>query len=147
MVPKNFNVSGIVDLDPKPPIAWVHGTADPIVSDTSFYDFNYLGQLGIVPGWPGAEVAPPQEMVSQTRDVLDAYAAAGGEVTEVALEGVGHSAAPGGAGGVPPRAAVGDRLRRHAGGPVAADRGDHPQVRGLIRRSTRCGRRSLDSPT
>ncbi len=31
-------------------------------------------------------------MVAQTRDVLDAYAAAGGEVTEVALEGVGHSA-------------------------------------------------------
>ena len=30
-------------------------------------------------------------MVSQTRDVLDAYAAAGGQVTEIALEGVGHS--------------------------------------------------------
>ena len=92
MAPQNFNVSGIVDLDPKPPIVWIHGTADAIVSDTSFYDFNYLGQLGIVPGWPGAEVAPPQEMVSQTRDVLDAYAAAGGEVTEIALEGIGHSA-------------------------------------------------------
>ena len=60
---------------------------DAIVSDTSFYDLNYLGQLGIVPGWPGADVAPPQEMVSQTRDVLDAYAAAGGEVTEIALDG------------------------------------------------------------
>ena len=92
MVPKHFNLSGIVDLEPKPPIAWVHGALDPIVSDTSFYDFNNLGQLGIVPGWPGAEVAPAQEMVSQTRDVLDAYAAAGGSVTEVRLEGVGHSA-------------------------------------------------------
>ena len=92
MVPQNFNVSGIVGLDPKPPILWIHGTADAIVSDTSFYDLNYLGQLGIIPGWPGAEVAPPQEMVSQTRDVLDAYAAAGGSVTEVALEGIGHSA-------------------------------------------------------
>ena len=30
-------------------------------------------------------------MVSQTRDVLDAYAAAGGEVTEFALEGTGHT--------------------------------------------------------
>ena len=92
LVPKHFNVSGIVDLPRKPPIAWVHGTADPIVSDTSFYDYNYLGQLGIVPDWPGADVAPPQEMVSQTRDVLEAYRAAGGEVTEVRLEGVGHSA-------------------------------------------------------
>jgi pimeloyl-ACP methyl ester carboxylesterase len=92
MAPKYFNVSGIVDLDPKPPIAWVHGALDPIVSDTSFYDYNYLGQLGIIPDWPGADVAPPQEIVSQTRDVLDAYRAAGGVVDELRLEGVGHSA-------------------------------------------------------
>jgi len=91
MAPQYFDVSGIVDLDPKPPIAWIHGSEDPIVSDTSLYDFNYLGQLGIIPDWPGADVAPPQEMISQTRDVFDAYRAAGGEVTELALEGVGHS--------------------------------------------------------
>jgi pimeloyl-ACP methyl ester carboxylesterase len=90
--PRYFNVSGIVDLDPKPPIAWVHGALDPIVSDTSFYDYNHLGQLGIIPDWPGPDAAPPQEAVAQTRDVLDAYAAAGGQVTEVKLEGVGHSA-------------------------------------------------------
>lgn len=91
MSPKYFDVSGIVDLPVKPPILWIHGTADAIVSDTSFYDLNHLGQLGIVPGWPGADVAPAQEMVSQTRDVFDAYAAAGGEVAELSLEGVGHS--------------------------------------------------------
>lgn len=91
MAPKHFDVSAIVGLDPKPPILWVHGTADAIVSDTSFYDLNHLGALGIVPGWPGEEVAPAQPMVSQTRDVLDAYAAAGGSVAEVPLEGVGHS--------------------------------------------------------
>jgi pimeloyl-ACP methyl ester carboxylesterase len=92
MVPKYFNTAGIVDLADKPPILWVHGTADAIVSDASFYDLNHLGQLGIIPDWPGADVAPAQEMVSQTRDVLDAYRAAGGDVTEVSLEGVGHSA-------------------------------------------------------
>lgn len=91
MVPRYFNTSGIVDLAVKPPILWIHGAVDAIVSDGSFYDLNFLGQLGIIPGWPGADVAPPQEMVSQTRDVLDAYAAAGGEVTEIVLEGVGHS--------------------------------------------------------
>lgn len=91
LAPRYFDVSGIVDLETKPPILWIHGTADAIVSDTSFYDLNYLGQLGIVPGWPGADVAPAQEMVSQTRDVLEAYRAAGGEVTEVELEGVGHT--------------------------------------------------------
>lgn len=92
MAPKNFDVSGIVDLPRKPPILWIHGVEDAIVSDTSFHDLNHLGALGIVPGWPGAEVAPAQEMVSQTRDVLKAYADAGGVVTELALEGVGHSA-------------------------------------------------------
>jgi pimeloyl-ACP methyl ester carboxylesterase len=91
MSPLYFDTSGIVDLGEKPAILWIHGTADPIVSDTSFYDLNYLGQLGIVPGWPGGDEAPPQEMVSQMRDVLDAYRDAGGEVTEVELEGVGHS--------------------------------------------------------
>jgi pimeloyl-ACP methyl ester carboxylesterase len=91
MVPRYFDTSGIVDLAEKPPILWIHGTSDAIVSDGSFYDLNFLGQLGIIPGWPGADVAPPQEMVSQTRDVLTAYEAAGGRVTEITLEGVGHS--------------------------------------------------------
>lgn len=91
IAPKHFDTSGIVDLAVKPPILWIHGTADAIVSDTSFYDLNHLGQLGIVSEWPGADVAPAQVMVSQTRDVLGAYADAGGDVTEVALEGVGHS--------------------------------------------------------
>ena len=91
MTPGHFDVSGIVDLDPKPPILWIHGTADAIVSDSSFYDLNNLGKLGVIPGWPGDDVAPAQEMVSQTRDVLGRYAAAGGEVAEVSLEGVGHS--------------------------------------------------------
>lgn len=92
MVPQYFNVSGIVDLDPKPPILWVHGALDPIVSDASFYDYNHLGALGIVPDWPGDEIAPAQPMVSQTRDVLAVYAERGGEVTELRLEGVGHTA-------------------------------------------------------
>ncbi|HEX5857124.1 MAG TPA: alpha/beta fold hydrolase [Microbacterium sp.] len=89
--PKYFNVAGIVDLDEKPPILWIHGDSDAIVSDASFFDVNYLGQLGIVPGWPGADAAPPQPMVSQMRDVLQAYSAAGGSVTEALFEGTGHT--------------------------------------------------------
>ncbi len=91
LAPRYYDVSGIVDLAEKPPVLWIHGLLDPIVSDTSFYDLNHLGQLGIVPGWPGADIAPPQPMVSQMRDVLDAYAAAGGQVTELALEDTGHT--------------------------------------------------------
>lgn len=92
MAPKYHNVAGIVDLAEKPPILWVHGTADAIVSDASFFDINYLGQVGVIPGWPGEDIAPAQQMVTQTRDVLDAYAAAGGSVAELALDGAGHSA-------------------------------------------------------
>lgn len=91
MTPGHFDVSGIVDLAVKPPVLWVHGTADAIVSDASFFDLNHLGALGVIPGWPGADIAPAQEMVSQTRDVLDVYAARGGQVTELSWEGVGHS--------------------------------------------------------
>ncbi|WP_248242560.1 alpha/beta hydrolase [Microbacterium kunmingense] len=91
MAPRYFDVSGIVDLDDKPPILWIHGSVDAIVADGSFYDFNHLGALGIVPGWPGADVAPAQEMISQTRDVLKTYQSRGGDVTEVELEGTGHA--------------------------------------------------------
>ena len=75
----------------KPPVTWVRGSADAIVSDTSLFDLAYLGQLGAVPGWPGAEACPPQPMVGQTRAVLERYAAAGGSFTEVVLDGCGHS--------------------------------------------------------
>lgn len=91
MAPRYFDTSGIVDVAIKPPVLWVRGSADAIVSDTSFFDLNHLGALGVIPGWPGEDAAPAQEMVSQTRDVLDGYAAAGGTVREVVLEGVGHS--------------------------------------------------------
>ncbi|TFD08850.1 alpha/beta hydrolase [Cryobacterium sp. TMT1-2-2] len=91
MSPGHFNTSGIVDLAEKPAILWIHGSDDVIVSDTSFFDLNYLGQLGVIPGWPGADVAPPQPMIQQTRAVLGAYQAAGGTLTELELADCGHS--------------------------------------------------------
>ena len=92
MAPTHLNLSGIVDLDPKPPILWIHGADDVIVSDTSLFDLNYLGQLGVVPGWPGVEVAPPQPMIAQTRAVFDAYAVNGGSYQEITVPDCGHSA-------------------------------------------------------
>lgn len=91
MTPDHLDLTGIVDLGTKPPILWVRGENDAIVSDTSFFDLNFLGQIGAIPGWPGAEVAPPQPMVTQTRQVLDAYAAAGGTYRELVLPECGHS--------------------------------------------------------
>ena len=131
MAPQYFNTSSIVDITPKPPVLWVRGSADAIVSDASFFDINHLGALGVIPGWPGAESAPAQEMVSQTRDVLDAYRAAGGAVTELVFEGVGHA----------PHLERPAEFRRallenigyigRRADPAPAHRGDHPQLLGL----------------
>lgn len=81
------NVSGIVDIAEKPPILWVHGARDLIVSDTSYGDFGTLGKAGMLPGWPGEDVYPPQPMVSQTRYVLQKYQEAGGKFTELLQAG------------------------------------------------------------
>jgi len=91
MAPTVFDVSGIVDLAVKPPVLWVRGDADPIISDTSVFDLAFLGSVGAVPGWPGPETCPPQPMVTQMRTVLDRYAATGGAYREVVLPNVGHS--------------------------------------------------------
>jgi hypothetical protein len=48
-----------------------------IVPDASLSDFGQLGALGVIPGWVGTEPFPSQPMVTQTRTVLDAYAASG----------------------------------------------------------------------
>ena len=92
LAPTYFDTSGIVDAAAKPPILWIHGDVDAIVGDASFFDLNQLGAAGIIPGWPGEEVAPPQPMLAQTRAVLDRYAAAGGRTREVVFENCGHSA-------------------------------------------------------
>ena len=89
MAPIHGNLSALADAPHKPPILWVRGDSDIMVSDTSACDFGFLGQAGIVPGWPGADVIPPQPMVSQTRYVLDRYAANGGSYRETVLPG-GH---------------------------------------------------------
>ena len=91
MAPTVFDTSGIVGVEPKPPLLWIHGSQDAIVGDASFFDLNQLGKAAIIPGWPGDEVAPPQQMLVQTRAVLDRYAAMGGAVTELELENCGHS--------------------------------------------------------
>jgi pimeloyl-ACP methyl ester carboxylesterase len=88
--PKYCNWSGIVDLDPKPPILWTHGTADIVIADGSAWELGTLGKMGHVPGWPGEDVFPPQPMVSQIRAVLERYRAGGGRVEIEMFEGSGH---------------------------------------------------------
>jgi len=90
MAPTHFRIADLSGVRPKPPVLWLRGADDVIVSDTSLYDLGYLGSLGAVPGWPGEQAWPPQPMVAQTRGVLDGYAAAGGRYREVVIEDAGH---------------------------------------------------------
>jgi pimeloyl-ACP methyl ester carboxylesterase len=85
------SVERLVNAAHKPPILWVRGIDDQIVSDTSFFDLGYLGKLGFVPGYPGEEVFPPQPMIAQTRAVLDRYVANGGQYHEEAFADTGHT--------------------------------------------------------
>ncbi|MBZ4419270.1 alpha/beta fold hydrolase [Myxococcus sp. RHSTA-1-4] len=79
------------EIPTRPPVLWIRGADDQIVSDTSLFDFGFLGKLGAVPGWPGDAVYPPQPMVSQMRAMLDEYRSRGGNAREEVLPGVGHS--------------------------------------------------------
>ena len=92
--PRYCDLSGfaaITGLRSRPGVLWIRGDSDQIVSDASAVDLGYLGQIGAVPGWPGADVYPPQPMVGQMRAVLDRYRAAGGRYEEQVLAGCGHS--------------------------------------------------------
>ena len=88
--PKYCNWSGIVDLDPKPPVLWTHGEKDIVVADGSAWEMGTLGAAGVVPGWPGEEVMPAQLMVTQIRNVLMEYAGKGGKVRMEMMAGSGH---------------------------------------------------------
>lgn len=89
--PRYCDLSGFAGIEPKPPVLWVRGADDEIVSDESLLDFGTLGRLGAVPDWPGEEVYPPQPMVSQMRALLRDYAAGGGSFREEVIEDCGHS--------------------------------------------------------
>jgi pimeloyl-ACP methyl ester carboxylesterase len=85
------DVAELLAVTPKPPILWVRGDSDMIVSDNSMFDFGALGKLGFIPGWPGEDVYPPQPMIAQTRNVLEKYAAAGGSFDERVIANAAHS--------------------------------------------------------
>ena len=75
----------------KPPVLWIRGADDPVVSDMSLFDLGTLGSLGAVPGWPGTDLFPPQPMVAQTAAALSRYRDGGGAVRELVLTDCGHS--------------------------------------------------------
>ena len=90
MAPTHFRIADLSGVEPQPPVLWMRGADDVILSDTSLYDLAYLGSLGAIPGWPGEQTWPPQPMVAQTRAVLNGYAVAGGRYREAVIEDAGH---------------------------------------------------------
>ncbi|WP_226007573.1 alpha/beta fold hydrolase [Natrinema salinisoli] len=91
--PKYCDLATITDIDPddKPPVLWIRGDSDQIVSNASLFDLGTLGRMGELPDWPGEDVFPPQPMVDQTRAVLETYADRGGEFVEVVFGNTGHT--------------------------------------------------------
>jgi pimeloyl-ACP methyl ester carboxylesterase len=85
-----IEIGEILSREPKTRVLWVRGSHDLAVSDTAASDPGFLGQLGLLPGWPGEAVYPAQPMLGQTRAFLEKYAAAGGGYREVVIQGTGH---------------------------------------------------------
>jgi len=81
----------LLAIKPKPNILWVRGDADLIVSDSAASCPGTLGSSGLIPQWPGQQIYPSQPMLAQTRSVLKAYAAAGGNYQETVMQGIGHT--------------------------------------------------------
>ncbi len=84
-------IAGLYDINSKPAVLWIRGADDLIISDQSMLDMGTVGAMGLVPGWPGADVFPSQPMISQIRYVLDQYKANGGQYQEVVFENCGHT--------------------------------------------------------
>jgi pimeloyl-ACP methyl ester carboxylesterase len=75
----------------KPPLLWIYGTSDAIISDASLSDLGQQGKLGLRPDWPGGEIFPPQPLLTQVRFALDRYEQTGGTVERLVLPDVGHT--------------------------------------------------------
>ena len=58
MAPTHFRLADLSGVEPKPPVLWLRGADDVIVSDTSLYDLAYLGSSARSPAGPASNLAP-----------------------------------------------------------------------------------------
>jgi len=86
-----FDASALADIRPQPPILWIRGADDRMISNAALLDIAALGAWSLIPGWPGADECPPQPMIDQIRAVLDRYRANGGIYSEQVIADSGHS--------------------------------------------------------
>lgn len=85
------SVKNFIESAHQPPILWVRGHDDQIVSDQSLFCMGTLGKLGFIPNYPSEAVYPPQPMVTQTRHVLLQYSENGGKYSEWVVLDTGHT--------------------------------------------------------
>lgn len=83
-------VERLVAAGPKPPVLWTRGADDLAVADGAASDPGTWGPTGLLPGYPGPEVYPPQPMLGQIRAVLDRYSERGGGYEEIVIDDSGH---------------------------------------------------------
>jgi hypothetical protein len=89
--PRYCKLDSFASIKPKPNVLWIRGVNDLLIAEPSRIDFAELGRLKLLPHWPGADVYPPQPMISQTRAVLDSYQDQGGMYQEEVIDDCGHS--------------------------------------------------------
>jgi len=75
----------------KPPVFWIYGGDDQIISDESLSDPGYQGKVGFRDGWPEDEAFPAQPMVQQIRHALRRYRTSGGYAEEMEISESGHT--------------------------------------------------------
>jgi pimeloyl-ACP methyl ester carboxylesterase len=91
MSPAYCDLSAFARIQSGPPVLWIRGDSDLIISDEPVGSPGYQGKVGALQGWPGEEVFPPQPMLGQTRHLLQCYAENGGFYQELVLESCGHA--------------------------------------------------------
>ncbi|MFT7519745.1 MAG: pimeloyl-ACP methyl ester carboxylesterase, partial [Kiritimatiellia bacterium] len=82
-----YDASGVVKMEHKPPLLWLRGEQDPVISDAGEEDLAVVAAAGGDRGWPGPELCPPQPMIAQMAYFLDAYSQAGGQTASHVLPG------------------------------------------------------------
>jgi len=84
-------VPQIFDILPesRPPLLWIHGDDDKLVSNQSASDSGSQGKLGLIPDWPGDSIFPPQPMFNQIKHFVEDYHHKNNTKT-ILLNGIGH---------------------------------------------------------
>lgn len=84
---RHFDASDIVDIRPKPPLLWLRGADDLIISDDGALESSKPRRADR----SRADVCPPQPMLRQIRRVLEDYRRKGGVFREQVIRDAGHT--------------------------------------------------------